>query len=35
MGPPRILLADDQYEVLEKVAELLQGEFDVVAAGRE
>jgi DNA-binding NarL/FixJ family response regulator len=32
MGSPRILLADDQSEMLEKVAELLHGEFDVVAA---
>ena len=32
MESPRILLADDESEMLEKVAELLHGEFDVVAS---
>jgi DNA-binding NarL/FixJ family response regulator len=32
MENPRILLADDQSEMLEKVAELLHDEFDVVGA---
>lgn len=32
MGESRILLADDQKEMLETVAQLLQGEFVIVAA---
>jgi Response regulator receiver domain len=32
MGIPRILLADDHHEILEKVAHLLEGEFEVLAA---
>jgi hypothetical protein len=32
MGSPRILPADDLSEMLEKVADLLHREFDVVAA---
>jgi DNA-binding NarL/FixJ family response regulator len=32
MGLPRILLADDHHEMLEKVAQLLEGKFEVVAA---
>lgn len=30
MGFPRILLADDHHEMLEKVAHLLQGEFEIL-----
>ena len=32
MGLPRILLADDHPEMLKKVAQLLEGDFEVVAA---
>jgi DNA-binding NarL/FixJ family response regulator len=32
MGLPRIVLADDHPEMLEKVAQLLEGDFEVVAA---
>jgi DNA-binding NarL/FixJ family response regulator len=32
MGLPRILLADDHHEMLEKVVYLLQGEFEILAA---
>lgn len=32
MGRPRILLADDHHQILEKIARLLEGEFEVVAA---
>jgi DNA-binding NarL/FixJ family response regulator len=32
MGIPRILLADDHHEMLEKVAHLLEGEFEVLAS---
>jgi len=31
MAPPRVLLADDAPEILEKVMELLQHEFEIVA----
>lgn len=32
MGYPRILLADDHHEMLEKITEMLEGEFEIVAA---
>jgi DNA-binding NarL/FixJ family response regulator len=32
MGLPRILLADDHYEMREKVAQLLEGGFEIQAA---
>jgi DNA-binding NarL/FixJ family response regulator len=32
MGLPRILLADDNHDMLEKIVQLLEGEFEVLAA---
>ena len=32
MGCPRILLADDHHEMLRKITELLESEFEIVAA---
>jgi CheY-like chemotaxis protein len=32
MGCPRILLADDHHEMLRKISELLESEFEIVAA---
>ena len=32
MGCPRILLADDHHEMLKKITETLESEFEIVAA---